>query len=122
MENKHRYVEDLVVSLYINDVWIENKTITEISEDSKESVEFYWQVAKYNLTEERGRTFKFRIVANVDETTSELNFENNRVFTEQLIGEKSEPEPFNWRPVYFLLSVLISLLVFYGIYRWRRKI
>jgi hypothetical protein len=122
MENRHRYVEYLIVSLYINDIWIENKTIPEFKEDSKESVEFYWQVEKYNLTDERGRTFKFRIVANVDETFSEVSFENNRVFTEQLIGEKSEPEPFNWRPVYFTLAMIISLLVLWAVYRWRRKI
>jgi hypothetical protein len=122
MENKHRHVEDLVVSLYINDVWIENKTITDFLEDTRESVEFYWQVAKYNLTEERGRTFRFRIVANVEETIEELDFDNNRAFMEKLIGEKPEPEPFNWRPVIFSLSILIALVVLWVVYRWRRKI
>jgi asparagine N-glycosylation enzyme membrane subunit Stt3 len=126
IENHYRFIESVNLSLYINDVLVENITINNLEEyhpgDPKRTVDFYWQVARYNLTDNRGRSFKFKIIANGDEAIIESNFENNRFIIRQLIGEKPEPEEFNWRPIIAVLSLLIIFVAIYAIYRWRKRI
>ena len=122
VENKHCYAEDVNLSLYINDVEVENRTLDLLNEDSMEIVEFSWDVQKYNLTNESGQFFKIKVVANEDESFDEVSFGNNRISTRELIGELPTPEEFNWRPTLALLTLLIIFIVIYVIYRWRKKI
>jgi hypothetical protein len=121
-EVKDKYIDEVVYSLYVENVWVENKTVTDLAEDSMQRVEFYWQVSRYNLTEQRGEEFTFRIEVNSDETVEETDYQNNKISTIMLIGEEKLEEPFNWRPVYAMLTLIIVVLVVWGLYRWRRKI
>jgi uncharacterized membrane protein len=122
LKNKEQLVEEVNVSLYISDVLIENKTIVNLEEGSTETVEFFWKVAKYNLTDGRGRTFKFKVVVNGDERVKESDFDNNQISVRKFIGEEPEPEEINLRPYLALLSLLIILIIIYAVYRWRKKI
>jgi asparagine N-glycosylation enzyme membrane subunit Stt3 len=119
---KYTHVAEVNVSLYVNEVWVENKTVTDLNEDSEHIIEFFWQVETYNLTDERGKEFDFKITVNDDETIIENSYDNNKLLVSDiLIGELPSEEEFNWRPIIALISLLIVFLVIYGIYRWRRK-
>ncbi len=122
LQNKAKLVERVNVSLYISDVLIENKTVKDFDEDSTKNVEFFWKVAKYNLTDGRGRTFKFKVVVNGDKSVDETDFDNNQISVRKLIGEEPKPEEINIRPYLALLSLLIILIIIYAIYRWRKRI
>ena len=122
IENKDCYIDQVNISLYINDVLYENKTVLDLAEDSTENIEFNWQVEKYNLTNNRGRSYKFRIVANGDETVVESSYDNNRQSVRQFIGEEPPEEEINLRWLWALLSLLIIFLAIYIIYRWRKRI
>ncbi len=119
---KDKYLPAVNFSLYVNDIWVENKTVYNVLEDEDTVAEFYWQVERYNLTNERGRKFKIKVVVNNDESVVETNYENNKIIVNKLIGELEPEEEFNWRPVYAVLTAVIMIFVVYGIYRLRKKI
>ena len=122
IENKYCYIENANLSLYINNVLVENKTIARFGEDTIESIQFYWLTEQYNLTDGNGRDFKFRVVANGDGQLDELSYENNAKSVREFIGEPEVEEEFNWRPILAMLSLLVIFIIIYAIYRWRRKI
>lgn len=123
VENKHRYVDNLNFTLYINDVLYQNKSLDMFFEDSVETIEFYWDPTEdVNFTTTDGQTIKFRVVVNGDNMISELDYENNAISIRKFIGARPTEEEFNWRPIFALLTLLIVFLGIYGIYRWRRRI
>jgi len=122
VENKHRYVDNINFTLYINDVLYQNKSFDMFSEDSVETIEFYWNPTDdINFTATNGQTFKFKVVVNGDNMISEVDYENNAVSIRKFIGGHPTEEEFNWRPIFALLTLLIVFLVIFGIYRWRRR-
>lgn len=121
LENRYLYTEEVNLSLYINDVLIQNKTIYDLAENGIVTVDFDWNVSNYDLTDHHGREFRFRIEANSEQTFDELDYQNNKFNKRQLIGEEPEAKEYNWRPIYAMMSLLIILLIVYGVYRWRKK-
>jgi asparagine N-glycosylation enzyme membrane subunit Stt3 len=122
LENKQTYVDNVNFSLYIEDTLVENKTIDKFLEDTEDILEFYWDPSDSNITAEKGYSVKIRVVMNGDFSIDELDYDNNAISIQKFIGGEEEEEEFNWRLVYALISVLVSFLVIYAVYRWRRKI
>ena len=91
-------------------------------EDSIRTFDFRWDPGESNITATNGRSMRFKIEINSDRTTDELDFDNNAKSIEKFIGGNPKEEEFNWRPIWFMLTLLIAFFVVYGIYRWRKKI
>jgi len=121
-ENKYCYAEQVNFSLYINNVLIENKTLDKLEEDIEEIIEFYWDPTDSNFTVSKGQSVWFKVVINGDSSIEETDYENNAGSIRKFIGQKSEEEEFNWRPIYALLTLLIIFIAIYAVYRWRKKI
>ena len=122
LENKYCYADDVNLSLYINDVLVENKSLDKFFEDTKEILEFYWDPSQSNITADKGYSVRFEVVMNEKFTIDETNYDNNAVSLRKFIGGEEQEEEFNWRLVYAAITLLIAVLVIWGIMRWRRKI
>ena len=122
VETINCYADNVTISLYIDNVLVENKTADRLMEDSIRTFDFRWDPGESNITATNGRSMRFKIEINSDRTTDELDFDNNAKSIEKFIGGNPKEEEFNWRPIWFMLTLLIAFFVVYGIYRWRKKI
>jgi hypothetical protein len=122
VETINSYADNVTISLFIDDILVENKTADRLIEDSIRTFDFRWDPGESNITATNGRSMKFKIEINSDRTITELDFDNNAKSVRKFVGGEPEEDEFNWRPIWFMLTLLIAFFVVYGIYRWRRKI
>jgi hypothetical protein len=117
---KYVGIKNVLVQLYADDKLVENKTISEIGEGEKEYVVFLWNASAAGAAG-KGERHKFRVVIDPERTYEELTIQNNYETLYVSIGVMPPPPPFNWRPVIFVLGIIIVVLVLIGIGYLRRR-
>jgi hypothetical protein len=113
---------DVPVSLYINDEFFENRTISYISEDGENEALFEWRLTETEAERISGKDQKFDVVVNADQEISESQPYNNVLKIEHRVGLPEEEEEFNWRPVIALIIVAVAVVVGLAFYQRSKKI
>jgi hypothetical protein len=110
---------EVLVQLFIDGAFIENKTISSIAEDGSAVVSYSWNATAAKAA---GAEHSFEIIIDPEDAVNESDERNNAFIRSVYIGIKRPPEPYNWRPVIFVVSIIIICVVLLVIWKRKRKV